>query len=78
MHSNPAPQTIFLALLHGQLWYLEASSNASITPVHISGSGTHVAATAFTTGVFFLRVWGYAILFLTTKLTFLLPLHNSV
>ena len=69
---------LFLPLLHGHLWHLEALSNASITPVHIGGSGNCVTATALTTGVLFHRVWGYTVLFLTTTATFLLPLHNPV
>ena len=73
----------FLPLHHGQLWHLEglgSQSNISILPVYTGGSGTHVAATALTIGVLFLRVWGYTILFLTTmaKVTFFLPLCISV
>ena len=60
------------------VWRPCTLSDASITPVPIGGSGTNVAATALTTEVFFLRVWGYATLFLTTTAAFLLPLHNSV
>ena len=36
-----------------------APSTTSITLVCIWDTGTHVTATALTTGVFFLRVWGY-------------------
>ena len=60
------------------IWRPWVLSNASITPVCIGGSGTHMAVTALTMGVFFLKIWGYPILFLTTTGTFLLPLCNSV
>ena len=59
-------------------WRLWASSDASIKLVWTGSSGTHVTVTALTTGVFFLRVWGYTVLFLTTTATYLLPLHNPV
>ena len=59
-------------------WRPWGPTNASTMPVHICGSGTHVVATALTTRVFLLRVWGYTVLFLTTKGTLLLPLHISV
>ena len=45
-------------------WGWWASSDASIKSVCTSSSGTHMTTTALATGVFFLRVWGYAILFL--------------
>ena len=57
------------------VWMPWASSNVSIMPDHTCSSGTWLAATTLTTGIFFFRVWGYAILFLTTMATFLLPLH---
>ena len=60
------------------VWWLWTPSDASIKPVYTGGSSTHVTVTALATVVFFLRVWGYTILFLTTTVTFLLPLHNSV
>ena len=60
------------------VWMPWASSNMSIIPGHIYGSGTQLAATTLATRIFFLRVWGYAILFLTMKVTFLLPLCISV
>ena len=60
------------------VWWLWTPSDTSIKAVCTGSSGTHVTVTALATGVFFLRVWGYAILFLTTTVTFLLPLHNSV
>ena len=70
----------FLTLLHGQFGVRRpwASSNVSILPVCIGSSGTCVATTALATDVLFLRVWGYAVLFLTSTGKFLLPLHNSV
>ena len=60
------------------IWWLWTPSDASVKPVCTGGSGTCVTVTALATGVFFLRVWGYAVLFLTTTVTFLLPLCNSV
>ena len=60
------------------IWRPWASPDASIILVCIGSSDMWVAAIALTTGVFFLRVWRYVILFLTTTVTFLLPLHNSV
>ena len=59
-------------------WRPYAPSKASITSVCIGGSGTHVTAAALATRVFFLRVWGHTLLFLTTMVMFLLPSHNSV
>ena len=56
------------------VWMPWASSNASVMPDHICGSGTQLAATTLATQTFFFRVWGYTILFLTTMATFLLPL----
>ena len=60
------------------IWWPQFSSNASFKLVSTGGCGTWVTATALATGVFFLRVWGYAVLYLTTTITFFLPLHNSV
>ena len=51
---------------------------ASVKLVCTGDSGTHVTATALTTGVFLFRVWVYAVLFLTTTVTFLLPMPNSI
>ena len=51
-----------------------ASSGASVQSVCTGNPSTHVTMTVLATGVFFLRVWGYAILFLTTTVTFLLSL----
>ena len=59
-------------------WRPQAPVNASISPVCTGSCSTHVTAIALATGVFYLRVWGYAILFLTTTVTFLLQLCNSV
>ena len=56
------------------VWVPWASTNVSIMPDHICGSGTQLAATTFTTGIFFFRVWGCAILFLTMTAALLLPL----
>ena len=42
------------------------------------GSGTGNAATTLATGIFFWRVCKYAVLFLTTTTTFLLPFLNLV
>ena len=63
------------SVVNFRVWLPWASSNAYIMPGHTCGSGTQLAATTLATGIFFFRVWGYTILFLTMMATLLLPLQ---
>ena len=76
IHSNLASWTVspVCFIVSFSIWMPWASSNASIILGYICGSDTQLATTALVTGIFFFTVWGYAILFLTTMVTFLLPL----
>ena len=60
------------------IWWPWSSSDASVKPIGTGSSGIQVTMTALATGVFFLKVWGYAMLFHTTTAMFLLPQHNSI
>ena len=53
--SNKFPCLCFMVSFG--IWRPWVLPNASILPVHIGDSGTCVAATAVTTGIFFHRVW---------------------
>ena len=59
-----------------------SSSDASVKLISTDSSGIWVTTTALVMGVFFLRVWGYAMLFLTTTATFychcITPYKHSV
>ena len=52
------------------VWWPQSFSGTSIKLVCIESSGTWVTMTALATRVFFLKVWGYVVLFLTTTAMF--------